>query len=180
MARRVLVVDDDLDVQELICEYFRGRGWEAVGVGTVEEGLEGLAAGPEGVIVDQRLPDRDGSALVREAANRGIAVLAMTAFPTIDEALELLAAGASTLLPKPFRLKEMLERLEVAILQRQQEAKQRQRLSALEVLEEAALAETMEEVRDLENRLRKLEDSGAVSPAWRRAVEQAKGRVSRC
>jgi DNA-binding response OmpR family regulator len=178
MQRRVLVVDDDLDIRELICEYFRGRGWEATGVGSVGEGMEALQETLVGVVVDQRLPDRDGSVLVREAARRGLAVLAITAFPTIEEALELLEAGASTLLPKPFRLKELMERMEFAILRRQQEKEQHRKLQALELLESMMLAESESQISALEQQL--LELAEEMPPSWAAAILQARQRVGEC
>ena len=66
--RRVLIVDDEESIRGSLKAYLEDEGYEVVGVGKGEDGLDVLAQEPADVaIVDMRLPGMDGNAFVEQA-----------------------------------------------------------------------------------------------------------------
>jgi two-component system, NtrC family, response regulator AtoC len=107
---RVLVVDDDPEIVAVLTELLEREGHE---VTACAGGAAAVAAGREGhldvVLADIRLPDMDGLAVLRafqEAAPES-AVILMTAFGTVETAIQAIKAGAYDYVPKPFKLDEV-------------------------------------------------------------------------
>lgn len=115
---RVLVVDDEEAIVELVAEYLRARGMEVV---TAADGDRALAA-LEGdrvdvVLTDLRLPVRGGMSLLEAIVERAVpvATVVMTGYGTIETATQALKLGASEYLLKPVRLRELHEALHTAL-----------------------------------------------------------------
>lgn len=119
-SERILVIDDDRDLCELLEEYLSREGFE---VETVHEGDEGMAralTGSYGVIVlDIMLPGgQDGFDILRRLRARiGVPVLMLSARGNDIDRIVGLETGADDYLPKPFNPRELLARLR-AILRR--------------------------------------------------------------
>jgi CheY-like chemotaxis protein len=84
---RVLLVEDDAEIREVLAEILRGEGYEVAEVATAEDGLEQLRVGKfQLVLTDFQLPGRNGTWLIREAAAAGLMVdtasLMITAHPS--------------------------------------------------------------------------------------------------
>ena len=80
----VLVVEDDTDLRDLVCQLLRDNGAEAVGVADAEEAAAELAARPVDIILcDYFLPGRNGATFLRDvrAAQPKVRCLAMTGHP---------------------------------------------------------------------------------------------------
>ncbi|MEK7408959.1 MAG: sigma-54 dependent transcriptional regulator [Acidobacteriota bacterium] len=109
-AKRILIVDDEPDMRET-CRKILARKGHAVSVapdGTTA--LEMLRQQPfDLAIVDLRLPDRDGISVLREARqiHPDLAVLLITAYGTIDTAVDAVREGAFDYLPKPFSMAQL-------------------------------------------------------------------------
>mgnify|MGYP000740092854 CR=1 FL=1 len=108
-ARRVLVVDDE----EVICEYLqralREHGCEATYRLDGRSALEELERSPYSILVaDIRLPDMSGIELLRAARQRSpqTSVIMITAYGSVETALEAMKLGASDYLTKPFKADE--------------------------------------------------------------------------
>jgi two-component system, NtrC family, response regulator AtoC len=113
-VRPVLVVEDDEALRSLLEDHLAEDGLEVTALGTAEEALELLDSTPaELVVSDLRLPGMDGFGLLRRT--RGLedppAFLVITAFGTIDQAVEALKEGADDFLTKPFDLEHLSVRV---------------------------------------------------------------------
>jgi heavy metal response regulator len=111
---RVLLVEDEERIAAFIR---RGLLEELYTVDVVHEGDEALealmAVQYDALILDVRLPGRDGYSVCRELRARGdqTPVLMLTARDTVDDRVQGLDAGADDYLIKPFAFKELLARL---------------------------------------------------------------------
>jgi DNA-binding NtrC family response regulator len=113
-AFRVLVVDDEHISQHTTVQQLAAAGYEAVGVESAAAGLERLGSGAwDAVVTDLRMPGMDGLELLRELkrALPEVDVLLMTAYGTVETAVEAMRLGASDYLLKPFRFQELEVRL---------------------------------------------------------------------
>jgi DNA-binding response OmpR family regulator len=123
MTHRVLIIDDDTELCELVTEFLRREGLEATAVHTGEEGVEKALSGEYAVVVlDVMLPSIGGFEVLRrirstqgEAAH--LPVLMLTARgDEVDRVLGL-ELGADDYLAKPFSSRELVARIR-AILRR--------------------------------------------------------------
>lgn len=107
---RVLVVDDEADLRELLEITLVRMGLDVDSAETLKEARALLAGGDYGlVLTDMRLPDGLGLELVRElaASNRNIPVAVVTAYGSADNAVVALKAGAFDYVCKPVVLDEL-------------------------------------------------------------------------
>ena len=107
---RVLVVDDEADLRELLEITLVRMGLDVDSAETLKEARAFLAGGDYGlVLTDMRLPDGLGLELVRELAssNRNIPVAVVTAYGSADNAVIALKAGAFDYVCKPVVLDEL-------------------------------------------------------------------------
>jgi DNA-binding NtrC family response regulator len=125
-GRRVLIVDDHLEMARTLCDTLSDRGYQAVAAGSGRQAIEFLARDAfDAVVTDLRMPDGDGLTVLAasQRLDPGRPVLVMTAFGAVDAAIELIRRGAYHYLTKPFRHEELavfLERgLEEAALRRE-------------------------------------------------------------
>lgn len=100
----VLVVDDDADFRQLVLDILGREELHLLAASSAEEALAVVARGSvDLVLTDQRMPGMDGLDLVRRlrAASPAPAVLMMTAYGTIPQAVEAVRLGAADYLTKP-------------------------------------------------------------------------------
>jgi len=113
-AVRVLVVDDEPSLAELLSSVLRYEGWN---VHTAGNGAEAVRAGrefrPDAVVLDIMLPDFDGIEVMRRlrAELPDICVLFLTARDAVEDRVAGLTAGGDDYVTKPFSLEEVLARL---------------------------------------------------------------------
>ena len=106
---RLLVVEPNLPVRELLGQYLRGRGMEVTLVDTA--GAARVAwTGPRAdvLLTETDLPDAEGADLLRQCAGSA-GLLAMTSALGVPEALATMQAGADDVLLKPLRLREVYD-----------------------------------------------------------------------
>ncbi len=117
---KILIIDDDEELCELVSEYLTVEGFEIETVHDGETGLnEALKEEHDLVILDVMLPKKNGFDVCRDLRKEGIEtpILMLTAKgETIDKVLGL-KLGADDYLTKPFEMMELLARIE-AILRR--------------------------------------------------------------
>jgi two-component system NtrC family response regulator len=100
----ILLIEDDASLRTLLAEELEVDGYRVICAGTLAEGRrQGLEARPDLIVSDLRLPDGDGLAVLREfqAEGRSVPFIIITAFGTVDQAVEALKAGADDFLTKP-------------------------------------------------------------------------------
>jgi two-component system, OmpR family, response regulator len=111
---RVLVVDDEATLTELLSMALRYEGWE---VRTAADGQSAVRTArgfrPDAVVLDMMLPDMDGLEVLRrlraEAAD--VPVLFLTARDAVADRIAGLTAGGDDYVTKPFSLEEVVARL---------------------------------------------------------------------
>jgi two-component system OmpR family response regulator len=111
---RVLVVDDDADIRELMIGQLEREGYDVTPAGSVGEAQAALAAQPaEVVVLDLNLPDGDGLSLCRDLRSRGYAdaIIMVTARDSALDRVLGLELGADDYLTKPFEPRELLARV---------------------------------------------------------------------
>jgi DNA-binding NtrC family response regulator len=111
MKQRLLLVDDDEVFLRPLHRTLELAGYEVLPVQSGEEALDTLKTEDvDLVLTDKRLPGMDGVALVRQikADHADLAVVVMTAYGTIESAVEAMRLGAEDYLVKPFEAAEML------------------------------------------------------------------------
>ncbi|MFN7975864.1 MAG: sigma-54 dependent transcriptional regulator [Acidobacteriota bacterium] len=101
---RVLVVDDDPTIGEVLSATLADEGYQARACASVEEAMAALAGGSwDLLLTDLRMPGEDGLALLRKARARSgdLPIILMTAYGGVDEAVIAVKAGADDFLQKP-------------------------------------------------------------------------------
>ena len=126
---RVLLIEDDIPIQELLRTYFEAKGHA---VGTAADGVEGLKAFnadlPELVLLDVGLPKLDGWAVLEAIrASSAVPIVLLTALDDTEDVVRGLAMGADDYLTKPFDVRELDARVQ-AILRRLETSETRARL----------------------------------------------------
>jgi DNA-binding response OmpR family regulator len=113
MPERVLVVEDDPTIREMIVESLQGAGMQVTAVG---DGVEGVIREqeikPDLVLLDIVLPDIDGIEVCRRIRTRShVPIIVQTARTDESDAVEALAAGADDFVRKPFQIREVIARV---------------------------------------------------------------------
>jgi len=113
-AVRVMVVDDEPTLAELMASVLRYEGWE---VRTAGDGLSAVRTGrefrPDSVVLDVMLPDLGGLEVLRRLHTElpSVYVLFLTARDSVEDRIGGITAGDDDYVTKPFSLEEMLARL---------------------------------------------------------------------
>ena len=108
----ILVVEDDPNLREAVCDTLELAGQSAISASGGVEALKLLETQPVGLVVsDVRMMPMDGIALLKEVRSRfpHLPVVLMTAFADVDRAVEAMRSGACDFLLKPFEPKALLE-----------------------------------------------------------------------
>lgn len=111
---RVLVVDDEINIAELLQMALRYEGWD---ISTAHTGRKAVTAAkefaPDAIVLDMMLPDFDGLEVLRKvrAFAPTIPVLFLTARDAVEDRVAGLTAGGDDYVTKPFSLEEVIARL---------------------------------------------------------------------
>jgi two-component system OmpR family response regulator len=111
---RVLVVDDEANLAELLAMALRLEGWE---ISVALTGSKAVSAAkrdrPDAVVLDMMLPDFDGLEVLRRIRNivTDVPVLFLTARDSVEDRVAGLTAGGDDYVTKPFSLEEVVARL---------------------------------------------------------------------
>ena len=116
---RVLLIEDDHLIQELLRAYFEAKGHAVSAAVDGVEGLKAFNAGlPELVLLDVGLPKLDGWAVLQAIrASSSVPVVLLTALDDTEDVVRGLAMGADDYLTKPFDVRELDARVQ-AVLRR--------------------------------------------------------------
>jgi DNA-binding NtrC family response regulator len=112
----VLVIEDEEKARRVVSLHLSSTGYQVTGAGTAEEGLK-HAAEADLVLTDLKLPGMDGLAFLEKlrAQNMHTPVIVMSAFGTVEIAVEAMKKGAVDFLPKPFSLDHLSVVVEKAL-----------------------------------------------------------------
>jgi len=117
---RILVVDDEVNIAELIGMALRYEGWN---VSLAHTGSKAVATarefGPDAIVLDMMLPDIDGLEVLRRvrSSTPDVPVVFLTARDAVEDRVAGLTAGGDDYVTKPFSLEEVVARLR-ALLRR--------------------------------------------------------------
>lgn len=119
MARKVLIVEDDHNIADLLRLYLEKEGYE---VAIAPDGVKGVerfhSEQPDLVLLDVMLPGMDGWAVCRSIrAESKTPIIMLTAKSETEDKVYGLKQGADDYITKPFEMKEVLARIE-AVLRR--------------------------------------------------------------
>lgn len=115
---RILIVDDEANLAELLVMACRVRGWDAEAVGA---GREAVAVARsehfDAIVLDVMLPDLDGFAVIEKIRGEGIdtPVVFLSARDEVDDRLTGLRLGGDDYVTKPFNLDEVIARIEARL-----------------------------------------------------------------
>lgn len=111
---RVLIVDDEPNITELLAMALRYEGWET---STAHSGREAVSAAreqlPDAIVLDMMLPDFDGLEVLRRVRTHlaDVPVLFLTARDAVEDRVAGLTAGGDDYMTKPFSIEELVARL---------------------------------------------------------------------
>jgi DNA-binding NtrC family response regulator len=111
MKKSILIIEDEKIMRVSLTDMLRTEGYT---VFAAENGAAGIVALGQGdfslVITDVRLPDASGISILKKAVrdNPSLPVIVMTAYGTIDDAVEAMRLGAFDYITKPFTMDELL------------------------------------------------------------------------
>jgi two-component system, OmpR family, KDP operon response regulator KdpE len=116
-GRRILAVDDELQILRALKATLRGEGYEVQTAATMEEGLDAAAVSPlDAAIVDLLLPDGNGIELCRRLREwSAMPIIVLSALGEEDDKVQALEAGADDYVTKPFGARELVARLNAAL-----------------------------------------------------------------
>ncbi len=135
MKGRVLVVDDDTALAEMIGIVLRSEGFEPVFCADGDEALEAFRSSqPDLVLLDLMLPGRDGTEVCRLIrAESGVPIVMLTAkADTVDVVLGL-ESGADDYISKPFKPKELIARVRARMRRSEEPAPEHLRIGDLSI-----------------------------------------------
>jgi len=109
-GKKIVVVDDEKDMRGFLEILLRRNGYSVMSFPDARKAIDYCSSNPfDLVITDMRMPGMDGVGLLKElkAIDEGVPVIMITAYASVDTAIEAMKAGAFDYLTKPFRIDEI-------------------------------------------------------------------------
>jgi two-component system response regulator HydG len=119
--RKILFVDDDSEMRELIAEFFQTEGYSTALGENGKDALNQIANFEfDAVVTDLRMSEMDGLSLLHEIRVQDplLPVILITAFGSIETAVEAIKEGATNFVPKPFKMQTLKAIVDKAIEQK--------------------------------------------------------------
>ena len=115
---KILVVDDDKSLNNGICSFLKSNSIETQSAFNGKEGMKFLLENEYDLVLsDLQMPEMDGLQLLANMTknNLNIPIIIMTAYASIENAVEAMRNGAEDYLTKPINLKELLIKIEKVV-----------------------------------------------------------------
>lgn len=111
---RVLVIEDDIDISEMICSQLKSLGHKCAAAFSVQEGIEKLNETIDAITLDLKLPNGLGTDILRRISRtrRDLPVIVISAYPLEDQILKNFPFYSS--LPKPYSQEDFDQAIEKA------------------------------------------------------------------
>jgi DNA-binding NtrC family response regulator len=163
---KVLIVDDERDMLSNCTRILRRSGYDCLTADTSEQGLVLVAtAQPDVVLVDLRMPGKSGIEIVKavKARHPAIEVVLMTAYATIETAVDAIKQGAFDYLPKPFTADQLQAVIQRTLRQKQSTADTRRVMAELAAQPDVGdMLGTSEPMRALRDSIRRIASTEAT------------------
>jgi two-component system response regulator AtoC len=117
IPRRVLIVDDEENFRHMLSVILKKEGYDVEAASNGEEALQKISVSPyDQILCDIRMPKMDGLDFLNEAKKAGIdsTIIMMSAYGTVDIAIEAIKLGAYDYISKPFKPDEIILTLKKA------------------------------------------------------------------
>ena len=150
MAKRVLVVDDEPEIREILEGYLRTESFDHVAVGTVEDALAQIEQRPPDlVLLDIGLPDGSGFEVLRKTSEppRRIPTIVLTTRSEEVDRIVGLELGADDYIAKPFSPREVMARVRAVFRRIEAVATADQSTGAVHRIRDLEINEAAHEVR---------------------------------
>jgi DNA-binding NtrC family response regulator len=114
---QILLVEDDASVREAVASFLRDHGYVVQTAVDGQDAIDRLKAGTDLVVADLMMPKVDGRQLLRYVTqyHPGTAVILMTGYGTIPQAVDAIKSGATAYLTKPLNPEELLLQVKKAL-----------------------------------------------------------------
>jgi DNA-binding response OmpR family regulator len=122
MAKKILLIDDDVKILKLVEIRLKAYGFEVVSAASGTQGLEkAKSEGPDVILLDIMMPDMDGyevmEKLKKDEDTKAIPVIMLTAKREIDDIVKSMSGyGAVGYISKPFSAPELLKKINNALV----------------------------------------------------------------
>jgi len=116
-TNRILLIDDEENFRHMLSVILKKRGYDVEIAGSGTEGLKKIdTAAFDTVLCDIRMPQMDGLEFLKEAQKAGCesTIIMMSAYGTLDTAIEAMKLGAYDYISKPFKPDEIILTLKKA------------------------------------------------------------------
>ena len=126
MRHKILIVDDERMLTELLAAHLQDCGYDALVANDAAQAVELLSKQPDLILLDINMPGMDGMELCRSIREHiGCPILFLTARVTEQDMINALGYGGDDYITKPFRLNELTARI-AAHLRRDERCRQKQ------------------------------------------------------
>lgn len=119
MSAKILVVDDEADIRDLVKEILQDEGYQVETAASAKEAYQELSKAKfDCVLLDIWMPEVDGITLLKDWAQTGklkMPVLMMSGHGTVETAVEATRLGASDFIEKPLSMAKLITSVEKAI-----------------------------------------------------------------
>ncbi len=122
----LLIVDDEEEVRQLLCKFAEKAGFSTLGADNGNTALKMLEQHyPDAILSDIQMPEMNGMELLQKLTKRekNILVIIMTAFATIDRAVDAMKLGASDFITKPVNFDYLIQVIKRVLKQSELERK---------------------------------------------------------
>ena len=125
----ILIIDDEIEIRESLQALLEMEGYLVETAADGEEGLNQIAQRPyDLVLLDFALPDRNGIEILHDIRDRApeLAVIMITAYGTVENAVNAMQGGAANFIQKPWQNEKLLADIAAAIGRRRAEEENQQ------------------------------------------------------
>ncbi|MDD1773574.1 MAG: response regulator [Methanomassiliicoccales archaeon] len=155
MRPKVLIIDDEEGIREILTDILKARDFDVTSAGTGEQGLKEVSQAHFNVVIlDIRLPDMTGIQILEkiEQISPDTQVILVTAYASVDTAVEAVRKKAYDYIAKPFKIEKLVASIEAALERQLLTAENKRMLSQLKFLN--AISDKMISTLDLDAILR--------------------------